>query len=1051
VTVLHGVWLPSAEVAFWAEDAALPRTLPSDPDRPESPDHPFAVPREALAELLAGLVGPEGAQRLGLADRFGRPAAPTRELTVWLPGLPSGPLPSDQLVRPDQAPAARGRLRQRPWLVPAVALEIPEALELLRSLPDDLPGDSGVGTTVCWFAEVADFATELVRRGRVLPGLVPDDDGARAVWSPVLTGPDLAWAQALAGAAPAALTSARQLSTAGPDSTVQATAAALDGMVDAAARRALGVWPFGYRRRSRDTPLLNAWLAALGSRQSHIDAPAGQLSELAEALEDWQRDAATGPVRVCFRLVEPGSEGLADTSHARFADEGESDVWSVEFLVQPADEPSLLVPAASLWTSSGAARALARHIPDPQEALLAELGRASRLYPPIGRSLREQQPYEVLLDTASAYTFVREAAPALAAAGFGVLLPTWWTEGPGRVGWHLTAQSRAQPGRAATAAPVEDPLDKKRLLDFRWELALGSFPLSRKELEELARAKAGLVRLRGHWVEVDPERLSAAIELIGQGAGTDISGDIADLLRLAAGVHDAPAGLPITAVSASGWVEELLSGGSSAVPAEQPVPDSFVGELRPYQVRGLSWLRFLDEVGLGGVLADDMGLGKTVQVLALLAADPPARRTLLVCPMSIVGNWQREAARFTPDLRVHVHHGADRARDEEFLAAVADADLVITTYALATRDEDLLRQVTWDRIVIDEAQTVKNAATKQALALRSLPSRRRLALTGTPVENRLADLWSILDFTNPGIIGSATEFAHRYAIPIEKYDDRPAMMRLRRITTPLVLRRLKTDRSVIDDLPDKVEMDVLCNLTHEQASLYQATVDHLSFQLGRVRGRSRRGVVLSTLTRLKQICDHPAVATADGSRFAGRSGKVERVEELVDELLAAHDRALLFTQYATFGAMLQAHLARRFGREVLFLHGGVAQPDRDALVARFQEVSRTSPPLLIASLKTGGTGLTLTAANHVIHVDRWWNPAVEDQATDRAYRIGQDRTVQVRKLVCVGTVEERVADLIRQKRVLVGATVGHGDSWLADLSTDDLVDVLRLGAEAVSE
>jgi non-specific serine/threonine protein kinase len=1075
--VLHGAWLPHQEVAFWAEhgeDAELP-------------------------EILAATVGPEQAQRLGLLDRFGRPAAKVTPLTLWLPGLPSGRLPSDQLVGPD--PPRRGRRQQRPYTISAVVLEMPEAYALLRALsaePTDSAGSAGsagspdsadvasysadvasyitLGASTRWLSAVASFAADLVHRGRVLPGLIPESDGGQAVWSPVLSGPDLAWTQALAAAAPPSVAAARPYPAtddttadrpddrpddrARPgtprtlDGTLAVTAAALDALVDTAARHALGVWPFGYRKRSRDTPLLNAWLAGLGSRHNHVDAPAEQIAQFATAIEEWQQDAATGSVRLCLRLVEPGGEALADSSSALLAGDAGDDVWSLQFLLQPADEPSLVVEAAALWTSSGAARALARHIPEPQEALLAELGRASRLYPAIARALREQQPREVLLDTESAHRFLRDGAPALAAAGFGILLPSWWLQRPVRLGWHLAAQDHTQPGAAATAAPVENPLDKKRMLDFQWELALGSAPLSRTELEQLARAKANLVRLRGHWVEVDAERLAAAIALVDSGTSTtlaDIQGDVADLLRLASGLRQAPAGLPVTAVTANGWIRELLAGEGAAGVVESPVSDRFFGQLRPYQHRGLSWLRFLDNVGLGGVLADDMGLGKTVQVLALLADDEPGRRTLLVCPMSIVGNWQREAARFVPSLRVHVHHGGDRVRGTDFPAAVADADLVITTYALAALDADVLGQVTWDRIVLDEAQTVKNSATRQSAAVRTLPAQRRLALTGTPVENRLADLWSVLDITNPGIAGTATEFAHRYAIPIEKYDDRPALERLQRITTPLVLRRLKTDRSVIADLPDKIEMDLLCNLTHEQASLYQATVDHLRYRLDRVRGQSRRGLVLSTLTRLKQICDHPALATGDGGHFSGRSGKVERLEGMLDEILAGHDRALIFTQYATFGGMLTAHVSRRFGREVLFLHGGLTQPARDELVERFQEADRHSPPLLIASLKAGGTGLNLTAANQVIHMDRWWNPAVEDQATDRAFRIGQQRTVQVRKLVCVGTVEERVADLIRQKRRLTGATLGSGDGWLADLSTDQLVDVLRLGTEAVSE
>jgi non-specific serine/threonine protein kinase len=567
-------------------------------------------------------------------------------------------------------------------------------------------------------------------------------------------------------------------------------------------------------------------------------------------------------------------------------------------------------------------------------------------------------------------------------------------------------------------------------------------------------------------VELDPGRLKRGLELLASPPSAALT--LAEVLGLAATLDEETAGLPVMGIEGDGWVADLLASAADERVERVPAPRGFTGTLRPYQERGLAWLAFLDRVGLGGVLADDMGLGKTVQVLALLALDASSVRpseaplvsgdapTLLVCPMSLVGNWQREAARFTPRLRVHVHHGSDRARGEEFDQAVADADLVVTTYAIAARDVEALREVPWRRVVLDEAQAIKNAATRQAQAVRSLAARQRIAVTGTPVENRLADLWSILDATNPGILGSAAAFTRRFAVPIERHGDEDAADRLRTLTRPFVLRRVKTDRSIIADLPDKLEMEVVCSLTREQATLYQAVVDDMMKKVEESEGIERRGLVLATMTKLKQVCNHPAQLLRDNTPLAGRSGKLERVEGVLEEVLAAGERALIFTQFAEFGAMLRAHLSARFGREVLFLHGGVPKKERDAMVTRFQagldRRDAAAPPLFVLSLKAGGTGLTLTAANHVLHVDRWWNPAVEDQATDRAFRIGQTRSVQVRKLVCAGTLEERIAAMITEKRGLAARIVGTGEGWLTELSTEQLRELVELDtAAAVAE
>jgi SNF2 family DNA or RNA helicase len=418
--------------------------------------------------------------------------------------------------------------------------------------------------------------------------------------------------------------------------------------------------------------------------------------------------------------------------------------------------------------------------------------------------------------------------------------------------------------------------------------------------------------------------------------------------------------------------------------------------------------------------------------------------------MSVVGNWQRETERFAPSLKVMVHHGVERLSGRTFAEAVKKHDIVITTYALAHRDEEYLSGIEWESIVLDEAQNIKNVETKQTQAIRRLTARQKVALTGTPLENRLSELWSIIDFLNPAYLRSARDFRTKFAIPVEKYRDADRAETLKRLIQPFVLRRLKTDKTIIKDLPEKMEMKVFCNLTREQATLYEAVVKEMLEKIEEAEGIERRGLVLATLMKLKQVCNHPAHFLRDGSRLPGRSGKLARLEEMFEEALTEGDKALVFTQFAEMGGMLRSHLQETFGCEILFLHGGTPKKQRDAMVQRFQE-ERRGPPLLILSLKAGGVGLNLMAANHVFHFDRWWNPAVENQATDRAFRIGQQKNVQVHKFVCVGTVEERIDQMIEQKKELADRIVGAGEEWITEMSTTQLKELFALNREAVGE
>jgi len=448
-----------------------------------------------------------------------------------------------------------------------------------------------------------------------------------------------------------------------------------------------------------------------------------------------------------------------------------------------------------------------------------------------------------------------------------------------------------------------------------------------------------------------------------------------------------------------------------------------------------------------------MGLGKTIQTLALIQRDQEAggkRPVLLVCPTSVVNNWRKEAARFTPDLPVMVHHGAGRRSGAAFGKEALKQAIVVSSYALVHRDIESLQKVDWAGVVLDEAQNVKNPETKQARAARALSSGYRVALTGTPVENNVGDLWSIMEFLNPGFLGARTGFKQNFFIPIQAGHDPEAAKRLKRITGPFILRRLKTDKSIISDLPEKQEMKVFCTLTREQATLYAAVLNEAEKTLGSAEGIERKGVILGTLSKLKQVCNHPAQFLGDNSSVPGRSGKLARLTEMLEEIVEVGDRALVFSQFAGMGGILQRHLQETFGREVLFLHGGSPKKKRDLMVERFQ-ADGAGPPIFILSLKAGGTGLNLTSANHVFHFDRWWNPAVENQATDRAFRIGQRRNVQVHKFICAGTLEDKIDEMIERKKQVAEKVVGTGEGWLTEMSNEELKEIFALRKEAVAE
>jgi SNF2 family DNA or RNA helicase len=1006
--VLHGFWSPDNGLCLWAEDSGPAVKSPRQALRSARP-HPFAAPAAAIAGLHGGKAG---------------------EATLLLPSLRKAPLDSPELVRVKPRPPLRSKPALLPWTVPVVVLEAGAAL---GALSERAPGIR-YGTSLDYLSEVAAFARELVIRGRVLPTLRRDDAGAAARWRPVLQGPDIAAAQALIAAMPPVCRAAS-----GQDDPHELFSAALLDLADAGTRTALpgdlDLTPPRRGRRPRECAAIETWLTALSAPDGRFSADAAALGTLAEALRPWEEVGAgqAGPARATFRLA-----GISD-------DEGTGDGagWRLEFLLQSMADPSLLVPAEHAWADDGS---LSRWLARPQELLLTELGRASRIYPELAEGLRRPTPCALELDAEGAYRFLSAVAPALDEAGFGILLPSWWDR-------------RRKLGLTASAhTPVDGVVGKtgkfgrEQLMDFRWQLAVGEDTLTEEEISLLAEAKAPLIRLRGQWVAIDPEQLKRGLAFLKRNPA--VRKTAAEILALAAShPDDVETPLPVTEVRADGWLGDLLAGEGPRALQAVSVPDDFRAELRPYQQRGVSWLAFLSSLGLGACLADDMGLGKTIQMLAVealhRAADPHAPPTLLLCPMSLVGNWEREAAKFAPALRVYAHHGRERLRGEQFRERLGEADLVVTTYATATRDIDELAACEWRCVVLDEAQAIKNALSRSAKAVKRLRAGHRVALTGTPVENRLAELWSLMDFLNPGMLGSSDVFRGRYAIPVERYGLTEPAERLRAITRPYILRRLKTDPAIISDLPEKIEIKQYCQLTTEQASLYQSVVDDMMEKIENSEGIERRGNVLAAMAKLKQVCNHPALLLHDRSEIGTRSGKIIRLEEILEEILAEGDKVLFFTQFTEFAEMLLPHLATRFGTDIAYLHGGTPKQRRDELVTRFQ--ADDGPPVFLLSLRAGGVGLNLTAASQVIHLDRWWNPAVENQATDRAFRIGQQKNVQVRKFICTGTLEEKIDEMIEEKKALADLVIGDGEGWLTELSTRDLRRVFALSKEAVGE
>ncbi len=655
-----------------------------------------------------------------------------------------------------------------------------------------------------------------------------------------------------------------------------------------------------------------------------------------------------------------------------------------------------------------------------------QAARLERLFPALLRPGGRRRG-EVILSQDEAWQLMTEVGPILSAAGYDVRVPP-------------LSRKKAKPSLRLTAEDAEETVvGAQQLANVRWSAMFGDVELTAAEIAKLAQQAKPLVKSRGQWIELDQVDLAEAAAALAERADqTKLSG--ADMLRHAMGLEGDPLGGGIS-IAGDGWAADLLRSMDNLPEDPDTTPEGFDGELRSYQADALSWLNFLDEAGLGGCLALDMGLGKTPTSLAALYASREHGTGLVIAPPAVVGNWANEAKKFIPDMKVHVHHGANRKKGT-LSTPFSKVDLVITTYGTAVRDMDELSKITWGKVVIDEAQAIKNPQAETSQQLRRLDARTRVALTGTPIENGLGDLWSIMDWANAGLVGGRASFISQLT-PAKRTDGSGGEAALKALNGILVYRRTKMEPEIAAELPDRIDELDHCAMTPEQIGLYQAVVDTLVLETsGREAGTpERKGAVLAAITALKQICNHPVNYQDDDKPLDGRSGKLARLNEIMESVFAAEEKMLIFTHFASWGEKMAEYLAERTGKTIECYHGGLSRGARDRMIENFQNGEGAGA--LVLSLKAGGTGLNLTAANHVVLYDRWWNPAVEDQARDRAWRIGQTKTVIAHRLVCPGTVDERVEEVVQGKREIANIVLPKSSS-VGDLDAEQLQKALGI-------
>ena len=949
---------------------------------------------------------------------LGRVSLEALHIGIPLPGIREGdewiPIPSYSFLAETKGGVKPDPDRSYPlhsFPVSAVPLTERQLLETLNFCKQRKLGE-GVfaGESYLILSDFFRFSGFLVSRGQYLPDIQKVREGGyEARWLPILDRADSQTLKKLSDKLPVLLRGGVEREVAGKE--------ILSGLLDSLVRcSVVTTLSEAQANHGQFYSAHDAWFSALRSYARRIRWDKGEELETLSLLLSqwrypvtWQSDSET---TLSFSLQSPPHE---------------EDSWWLSIRIREGGEerpfPCSLDPVSP-----------------PSPALLLALGQASILFPPLVRAEDDGQGgYGCRLDTHEAYLMMTHISRILKGAGYEISLPD---------GDILTERVIELKGETSFLSGQEEDADSRldQKMGVRWKVTLNGEEVTAEELQRLMKVDSPLTFFRGRWMTLDTRKLQDALRAMTRRTPETMTAR--EVVRIALGIQGHN-GLEVAEITSEGWLNPVVrhfKGDEGYTVLPEPV--TLRGELRPYQLRGYSWLCFLRDWGFGSCLADDMGLGKTIQTLAFLLREKERgerRPVLLIAPMSVLGNWGREIKRFAPSLTCLVHHGPDRWFGDSFVHEVSSCDLTLTTYALAYRDYTYLRRVKWAGILLDEAQNIKNPETRQAQCIRALEAEYRIALTGTPLENNVGDIWSIMDFLNPGLLGTKALFRKRFFQPIQSGVDPMARSKLRQMTFPFILRRLKTDRQIISDLPDKIEGKVFCPLTVEQAQLYQEVLESFERDIESAEGIARRGMILAVLTKLKQVCNHPANYLGEPFALPERSGKLTRLEEMLEEVFSQGESALVFTQYAEMGALLRLRLSQAFALDIPFLHGGVDRRHREEMIQGFQTGER--PTAFVLSLKAGGTGLNLTRATHVFHFDRWWNPAVENQATDRAFRIGQTHRVMVHKFICSGTLEDRIDRMIEEKSLLAQDIVGHGERFLTELSNESLHETLRLDQE----
>jgi len=976
-------------------------------------------------------------------------------VVIWLPVAEDGLLYSNPTV--SALPRSSGKFELQPWCVNATKLNCAQLIKFLNRCEDKDILAPGVllGKDISYFSEVFLLAFNLVVSQQFLPKILKNKTGGIAKWQPFLNRENCAIFHKLAQCMPqilriSCLSVNCNESCPHIESSETVLFEIMSSIIDSSVREA-NKRRFNGNVYYESTPhddFINALLMSNddGTPFNVIEGNKRQLAGLVDQLQSWSKPITVtnnASYNLCFYINEPEKVE---------SDEGDiepgSDSWTISFFLHSLYDPSLFIAIdKALKSNKQIKNIFARAKFDPHEYLLFAFGQASKLCSYISESLNDAMPSSFVLSDEQLYDFLKNSVPALQGAGFEVIIPSWFTNIA-----KSDSQIKIRAAVKSSSMKSTGMFSLDDIVNFDWKFSLGDVDVSLNELDALAKLKTPFVKVRGKWMVLDNNSISKAISKLKKRDSASLNEMFKWLLGWKEKEFES---ITFDGVDNCSWLNSMIQKLEDKQSCEVlSQPDSFKGALRPYQKMGYSWLQFLSQFKLGACLADDMGLGKTIQTLAFIQKNwkrEDRQPSLLICPMSVTGNWQNEAQKFTPDLPVMIHHGSGRGKGDVFKKNAYKSAIVVSSYALLHRDFEYFNQINWKNIILDEAQNIKNAETKQAKAAFHLKSDFKVALTGTPVENSIGDLWSIMEFLNPGFLGKKSEFREKIFIPVQVYKDQEVTKTLQRLTAPFILRRVKTDKDIIADLPEKIESKVYCMLTKEQASLYKAVTNEISKALASAtRGIERKGLILSALLKFKQICDHPLLFLKDKTSISNRSGKLMRLTEMLEEILVQKEKALIFTQFREMGVILQDHCESVFGKEVLFLHGGVSKKARDGMVDYFQN-GQNGPPLFILSLKAGGVGLNLTNANHVFHFDRWWNPAVENQATDRVFRIGQKKNVQVHKFVTRGTLEERIDEMLEQKKALANKIISTSEQWLMKLSNSEIKNLFKLRSDALGE